>query len=604
MSCFHTRQAKRLLPLVAAAGTVGSMAVGGVASARDWLGTGALYVGAAMCIVSLPFPAILAARAREAGTDDAPPPPKAGARREGFFTTIVRALGDVRTVPVVRVVVGNAVLAAAAVAVVQFAFKASLKAHYGRDEMAGFIGMFSTVSEAVVLVAQLFLTSRFVARFGVRPSLESLPASLVAFGPLVALVPGVAATTAARFANDVLRFALGGPTSDLLLTPAAGAVRTRAKIFVKGLAAPLGGTLAGIALGAFGEAGPSPYAMGAIFVVTGVLGVVLTRGAKKAYTSALAAALGEGRVLSEVSPASAAVLRSELLRMLAAGAQAGDVHQVEKIFAVMSDKLFALSDLEPALTSPSNEVKKAALKVALRLAHPGDGERLLATVAPGQDGVELEREVLAGARQLGAHPSKERLDVALALATGDDLRSVDLWAEALVARATKRLRRGGQAAPQGGARRRRAATRGGPSRPRRPRRATRRARGPPGDGVGETPRSSPRPRAPRSSSTRRARSRRWSRASAPGRRSARPRARSPSPGRAPSTSSSPRSRRRAARRRSSRPPSPASAPSPGRSAPRACSPGSAPRPARASSIASVISAIARATPWRARSRPS
>src|SRR5206468_10246262 len=117
-------------------------------------------------------------------------------------------------------------------------------------------------------------------------------------------------------------------------------------------------------------------AMGTIFVVTGALGVVLTRGAKKAYTSALAAALGEGRVLQEVSPASAAVLRSELLRMLSAGAVAGDVRQVEKIFAVMSDKLFSLSDLEPALLSPSVEVKKAALKVALLLAHPGDGAPL------------------------------------------------------------------------------------------------------------------------------------------------------------------------------------------------------------------------------------
>ena len=211
-------------------------------------------------------------------------------------------------------------------------------------------------------------------------------------------------------------------------------MRTRAKIFIKGLAAPLGGTLAGVALGAFGEAGPSPIAMGVIFVVTGALGVVLTRGAKLAYTSALAAALGEGRVLQEVSPASAAVLRSELLRMLAAGAAAGDVRQVDKIFAVMSDKLFTLSDLEPALLSPSMEVKKAALKVALRLAHPGDGDRLLAAVAPAAD-VALERDVLAGARRLGAHPSKERLDKALAVATGDDPRSVDLWAEALVAKA-------------------------------------------------------------------------------------------------------------------------------------------------------------------------
>ncbi|HEY4116766.1 MAG TPA: hypothetical protein VGM56_02870, partial [Byssovorax sp.] len=303
MSCFHTRQAKRLLPLVAAAGTLGSITVGGLARGlATWLGTPALlHVAAIMCALALPFPAILAARAREAGSDDVPAAAKPGARPPAppsLFSTIGESLKDVRDVGVVRVVIGNAVLSAASVSLVQFAFKAALKAHYGRDEMAGFIGTFSTFSEAVVLVAQVFLTSRFIARFGVRVSLESVPAALAAFGPVLALVPGVSAATGARFANDVCRFTLGGPTSDLLLTPAAPTVRTRAKVFVKGLAQPLGGTLAGVALGVFGEAGPQPLAMGALCVVTGLVGVALTREAKRAYTGALAKALGEGRVLS------------------------------------------------------------------------------------------------------------------------------------------------------------------------------------------------------------------------------------------------------------------------------------------------------------------
>src|SRR5262249_814367 len=65
MSCFHTRQAKRLLPLVAAAGTVGSMVVGALAQGlATRLGTGSLlYLAAAMCLLSLPLPRVLAERA-------------------------------------------------------------------------------------------------------------------------------------------------------------------------------------------------------------------------------------------------------------------------------------------------------------------------------------------------------------------------------------------------------------------------------------------------------------------------------------------------------------------------------------------------------------
>ena len=78
-----------------------------------------------------------------------------------------------------RIFVLNALLCAATVTLVDFAFKAALKARFGRDEMAAFLGGFNLVSEAVVLVAQLFLTSRFLSRFGIFAALEARPAALL-----------------------------------------------------------------------------------------------------------------------------------------------------------------------------------------------------------------------------------------------------------------------------------------------------------------------------------------------------------------------------------------------------------------------------------------
>ncbi len=50
---------------------------------------------------------------------------------------------------------------------------------------------------------------------------------------------GVASAAGAKLGELVMRFALGASTADLLLTPANAQVRTRAKVFVKGLAGPV-----------------------------------------------------------------------------------------------------------------------------------------------------------------------------------------------------------------------------------------------------------------------------------------------------------------------------------------------------------------------------
>src|SRR6185436_8033989 len=204
----------------------------------------------------------------------------------------------------------------------------------------------------------------------------------LAVGPLLALAPGVGAAVAAKLAEQIFRYALGGSTGELVLTPAPSQVRTRAKIFVKGIAGPMGALGTGVVLSLFGEAGPSTAALGAILVVTGVVGVLVTRPARRAYATALAVALGEGRVSFDVASASAAILRGELCRLLQASAAQGDVSGALRILAIMSDRFFTLADVEPILiTQPADpsaalSIRRAAVHAAAELAGPGEGERL------------------------------------------------------------------------------------------------------------------------------------------------------------------------------------------------------------------------------------
>ena len=65
MDCFHARQAKRLLPLCAAAATLGAIAVGAAARGLAIVGgpSALLFLSAALCVAATPLPSLLAARA-------------------------------------------------------------------------------------------------------------------------------------------------------------------------------------------------------------------------------------------------------------------------------------------------------------------------------------------------------------------------------------------------------------------------------------------------------------------------------------------------------------------------------------------------------------
>jgi hypothetical protein len=426
MDQLDPRQARRLLPLMGAAATAGAIAMGGMAKlVAPRLGTPSLLlVAAGLCLLAAPLPLAIARRGR---TEARGPASKA----RSLGASALLGFREIGTIDVVRVFAANAVLASLATGLVDFAFKAALKGRYGRDEMAAFLGTFNMVAETAVILAQVFLISRILARLGLRASLASRAGLLLPFAPVLALVPGLAVASTAKFVELTMRLSIGGTVADLLLAPTPPAVRTRAKVVAKAAALPLGSLAAGAVLSLFGASGPSARALALVLCGALVLWLVVLRGAGRAYTSALVAALARGGARLEVTRDTAGLIQHELSGMLSESVKQADVARTNALLALAGDDLLALDDLVPVLAA-GGELAATAARAAMRAAKPGDGARLLALI-PASDDDELEREVLARARVLGAAPDGPRIERAIARgeAASESPPAASLWAEAL-----------------------------------------------------------------------------------------------------------------------------------------------------------------------------
>ncbi|MBL9027981.1 MAG: cyclic nucleotide-binding domain-containing protein [Myxococcales bacterium] len=430
-SLLAARQAKRVLPLVAAAATIGSIATSAAATylaPRTGVPT-LFWMGALLCAPAVP---ILARLGAQALPEPSGPPSLA---KPSFFQTLRETGADIRNVPAVRIVVSMGLLGTMIANFVDFSFKASLKEAYDRDQMAAVLGTFGVIANAVVLAMQVLITGRLVGRIGVGRSLLAGPLLVGGAGLASAALPPVLGTGAVRLTEFAVRFGIGNSVADVLLVPLARSVRTRAKIVVKGSAAPLGGLASAAILTAFGEAGPGRWLQIALIVSSALLLGLAVRGAPRAYAAALAAALARGRVSEDVPPEAIALFRAEVERMLASCVREGRADDARRTLDLMTDRFFSPLDVAPALAANDPAIRRHAVTTAARLTGPRDGAALLALVPPDPDPT-IEVMLLGAAREHGTLADMAR--TAAAIERPDPSSSeaaADLWAEALLHRA-------------------------------------------------------------------------------------------------------------------------------------------------------------------------
>ncbi len=286
---FDTRQAKRLFPLFAAGGILGS-AIGGLITRPLVSVVGAENLLLAWAI-AFGIATVLVRSFREAGLEK--PAPRR--RRGSLIGDLQRGYLFVRRSELMRWMSWSALLLGLLLFVVIFGFsRAVARAFPDENEIAGFLGQFVAIATVDALLASLLVASRLFGRVGFMGGLLAFPVIYLAGFAVLAVWPVFVAFAALRFAQVVWRLGVADPAFQGVFNLVPPDLREPTRAFIDGVPRQAGVVLAGVLL-LLGESALRPvhtYLLGA--GLSGLCLYVAWR-AQGAYRAALAEALRSGR---------------------------------------------------------------------------------------------------------------------------------------------------------------------------------------------------------------------------------------------------------------------------------------------------------------------
>lgn len=284
------RQAKRLFPLFTSAGILGSVignAITGVAA--RWLGTdNLLLLYAALLGVAFYLTRLIA---------------QDHFRKQSFFKEKPNLWEDlragfdfVRRSPLLRLTAYSSVLFSVLFFSVAFPFSRVVTASFSEEAgVAGFFGLFNSLTTAATFLVSLFLASRIFARLGIINGVLLMPLTYVFCFAVFASRYDLSGASVARFAQLVILSGVAGTAWNALFNVVPSQKRGQVLAFNNGVPSQVGVTLSGILL----IVADQVLTVQQIFLLGTVLAVVcglLIWRMRKAYAMALVDALRAGRV--------------------------------------------------------------------------------------------------------------------------------------------------------------------------------------------------------------------------------------------------------------------------------------------------------------------
>jgi ATP/ADP translocase/HEAT repeat protein len=253
---FNARDAKRLFSVIGAGGSLAAIMFGAlVRGTVNTLGAPNLLfvmVGLlAICLVLVlalgrMFRADLSRQHQQDSTsgDEVEPESKLG------------ALSLLGSSAYLRTFVAMTVALTLVVVLIDYQFLMTARGAYQGDEvaLATFFGTFYMYTGMVSFVFQFFFAGRLVERFGLLFGLLALPVVLMPGSFAILLVPAAGVSvalwtaTSAKGSDNVLRYGINNPTSQLLYQPLPSKLRAQAKALMSGFVTPVANGLAGLLL--------------------------------------------------------------------------------------------------------------------------------------------------------------------------------------------------------------------------------------------------------------------------------------------------------------------------------------------------------------------
>ncbi|MGD9904716.1 MAG: Npt1/Npt2 family nucleotide transporter [Vicinamibacterales bacterium] len=287
-----TREAKRAFGFIGSGAILGWI-VGGFATrvTAEWLGTETLLLWVAVSLV------LSAGLVHLAWQRAAPPAVDTRMQALGIRASL-RQIAESPYLQSIAAVVG---LAAFATTIGGWQFKALAKAHVpDTDQLAAFFGSFNMAAGAASLVLQLVLTGRVLRAFGVGVALFVVPVAMASASLGVILFGTLAAASALKASDQVLRYSIDKATVELLYLPLSAAETFRVKSFIDTVVYRLGDGLGGLAvLACAAWLGWNPMQVGWLTLAAVVAWMVAAGAARSRYVSNLQESIRQHRVDAE-----------------------------------------------------------------------------------------------------------------------------------------------------------------------------------------------------------------------------------------------------------------------------------------------------------------
>jgi ATP/ADP translocase/HEAT repeat protein len=390
---FDPRQAKRLIPLVGLGASFSFLLNGFVVhplvkyviDAEDltWLVAFSLLMSIVMFWV---------ARRHGIGGRDKPTRPDPLQRKiapDSFFGSMRLGFEQIGRTPLLRLFAIITVATILSQGLLDFIFMSTLKMHFEKNELAGFLAMFYGVLGAMQVLLQMFVSGRLLTRLGSAVCLSILPLA-VCLGSLVwVILPAFALLVGLRFGDRLLKQAFYSPSLQALYTPVPKMAKRQAMMLIKGVVSPLAFAVFGLILFFFGVGLKLQYLAVGLVVIAGTAFGIMIFKARPAYVKALSEAL-ERRKLDqfEVVEDFAVGMDGETIAFIHAAVFEQD-DEGKAVFALrmlsgarsaqVTDLLFK------ACRHPSAQVRKEATLLIAEMERPSDAPAVAALVADEED---------------------------------------------------------------------------------------------------------------------------------------------------------------------------------------------------------------------------
>ncbi len=285
-----TRRAKRLFPLFAAGGILGSVAGGlGTGPLARWIGAeNLLFVwAAALACTAILCASVLGVRRRRT----VPRRPK----RSTPLHEVAQGFSFVRRSPLLVWMTAAAVLFSVLFFSQYLPFAQAATARYpDPDELAGFLGIYWAGVTGAAFLVSVILANRMLGWFGAGTLIVVLPVLYAgSFGLLLATTT-FATVVATRFAVNIWLQGVASPAWETLVNVVPESRRDQTRAFLNGGPAQVGTAIAGV-LQLVGQQVLSARQLSLIGLGAAAITVVVARGIRRSYARALLDALRLGR---------------------------------------------------------------------------------------------------------------------------------------------------------------------------------------------------------------------------------------------------------------------------------------------------------------------